>query len=74
MPIKKNEISWPIGSVEEAMDNIGDTIADFDDFGDEKDFKTADLGMKEALIQVLVEIRDELRKINEREDRKNGST
>ena len=73
MPIDKNKINWPIGSVEEAMDNIGETISDFDDYGDEKDFKTADLGMKEALIQVLVEIRDELRIMNERSN-DNGTT
>lgn len=72
MPREKNKINWPFGSVEEAMDNIGDTIADFDEYGDEKDFKIADLEMKETLIQVLVEIRDELRKMNGGTD--NGST
>lgn len=50
-----------------------DEMTDYDEVEDEKNYKSAQLGLLMGIGKVLLQIRDELRKMNERSD-EDGNT
>ena len=58
---------------EDEFNYANDEMTDYDEVEDEKNYKSAQLSLLMGIGKVLLQIRDELRKMNERSD-EDGNT